>query len=351
MDDVDTIKNKYGISTAGAAIILEAAMHNEEIPMSTIASIYKYLTENGNKYVTLAMMVNAIRAYIVTKASNSRRVGTKDDHRTNVLKRSSFDEKGNIQLNKQGKREGNNTRYVNMRKLLHDDVYKESRVQTIEPPKYYYVDLDNTFLQSGHDQSPLYDAQFRGFHDAIPYIRSTEDRTSSSSRYKLPVVENGAIIGYEKRAGYKIVNLDIFFNGVTRRIPLKIPYENLPGFDSTVGRDTILTEVSKILNAMMTPEVKKIYDMIKNDKTDMRIIDHLANTTDINKKIASDKKFKDYYGEDYKEERKRKSKKLSLKRKLNNKPTKKLIKKCVCIPPQKRKVDIIKKKVVRRAKK
>jgi hypothetical protein len=396
-DDIASIKNKYNVNDYAATMLLEASIQTG-MPLHILHSIYNIASKNGTEPVTNGRFFDAVRTYNVTKISTSKRVGTKDDFRTNMIKRSPYsgeiyvmrDKSGNpirdingeimistggtIPLNEKGKRLDNKMRNVSTRKMLSETIddekeYKEHRPSsTPVPPKYYYIHIDRPtgklkFDLMGHDLPPSYDKSFLGRGDKIvPYIRVTEIRTVNPSRYPKPIISSsGQIVGHAKTPGFKLLAFDSFFQDRSQHSEVKIPYEGNVGFDSRAGRDLIIGKVRELLNLLMTPKVealyKELYEVMKEQdmgKDKKLYTSRIAGLDDFTKKRESEDMFRQFYGEDFKEERKRKSIKPSSKRKIVKKIVKKPIKKvkkCSCSNSQKRRIIAIKKKITKRRRK
>lgn len=342
--DIGEIQRKFGVSREGAALILSAIIETE-MPLHVVAVIYKTVVGDANRYVTAGMLLQAIRAYNATKMSNMIRKGTKDRMDTRYISRPRFDEDNKRSIEDKGKK-----RSIDTHKLFRSDEFKEKMPnQSPAIPKYYYVDLDERFQRAGYDLPPSYDKQFKGYHDVIPYVKVTEVKVIHPSHYKKPIIGEvdgkKVIIGEEKTEGRKYFNLELFFNGISTPTPYNIPYEGLPGFDNTVGRDALLSKVREILDQMMTPDMKKVYEMIRRNEKNMTLMDHVLSNLDMNKQIQSEILRQQYYGNYEEEDRKHKRTKLLMRRIIKKKPVKKV--KCNCQPKQNRKI-IIKKKIVRR---
>jgi hypothetical protein len=341
---IDEIKNKYKVSFEEASIIY-SAVNREGMPIHVVMSIFNTLPKGGNIGLKLK---NAIHAYQTTQISVSRPIGTKDDKSTKFLK-TDFDIHGNIALDDKGRRLPHQpSRSISTRRMLTVDDYKETHPSPRDiPPKYYYFDLDLKFNGRGHETSPQYDTQFHGFYHHVPYARVTADKVISPSHYPVPITdEAGNIIGREKTRGSRLLNVDLFFEGDTDRIQIRAPYESRSEYDMIQGLE-VVNRVRSILSNFMSDRVKKIYQIIKDDKNTDTILTQLDRKYDVGSKIESDKKLKEYYGEF--EERKRKSSKTSPKRKTIAKKT--VTRKCVCKPTvHKRRVMAVKKKLTIRRK-
>jgi hypothetical protein len=329
-DDIKAIKEKYKVDNEGAGVILETAMASGK-PLFVVASFYNLLSDNGRRKVTGAMMANKLHEHELNKIRTSQQVGTKDDHSTKII-RTPFT--GGI------RGEGSFGRNISTRKRLGDETFTEVRApQRIIPPKYYYFDLDMNFDMTGKDKPPAYDKQFRGFHEGIPYIRVTIERTISPSRYPIETVENGAIVK-KMMPGKKVGSFDIFYGmGISKNIKFEIPYQENTEFDISAGR-LFAKKARDILVSTLTPQIKEYYKAIRDDKKAQHIMD-IIDTSSIDKDLTKEKMFKEYYGENY-QERKRKSTKPSPKRKSKPKVIKK---KCTCSSLHKHKVIDIKKKL------
>jgi len=338
-NDITNIQHKYGVSANGAELILETTLHHPEIGLNQVVTIYRYLAANSDGVVTSRIMRNAIASYAANKLSNARSKIPGDNLSTRGFMRpGKYDEHGNRPLERDKKKQRT---YLPLHKLINNDMSHEIPLpDKIEPPKYYYLELDEKFNYRGKEKPPTQDPQFQGNGAIVPFIKVTHIKTISPSRREVPLFKNGQPDGMGIREGKRYYEFDTQFKGQSQKNIVEIDYFDNVGMDSSIGRDQLLKEVREILLQLMTPKLFEIYKLIREDKPILT----RESIKKFDKNVFSHMVLDSYYGKDFKNDRKKKSIKPSPKRKTI---VKKLIKKCNCNPIQKRKLLSTKKKIAR----
>jgi hypothetical protein len=350
-DTIKIIKDKYNVPNEGAVLIYEAASKGE-LPLHTIAAIYKSIEREKGKVSNIDLF-QGISKFIHTQKYATKPIGTKDNRSTKTVK-NIFDENGEIQiasenildddgniLVKKGQRIPQKSRFISTRKMLSAEDYKERFVPRNIPPQYFYFDIDMRFERRGHELPPNYDPQFEGLHKGVPYAKVTLKKIVSPSRYNtVPLMNDvGDIIGRGKTKGFRLFDVEIVYKDQSKHFEMEFPYEHLSEFDMMKGVESS-NKIYEMVKYMMKNEVLELYNKLNGDKKKKK---EMYNDPKYNKNLAKNEMFKLYYGEDYKEERKRKSGKPSSKRKIIKKKTTK--RKCVCTPIHKRKLVLPKKRL------